>query len=426
MSNLNQQQLAEQLQFYTDHIQQQLLPFWEKALDRKNGGIYTCFDNQGDNLISKDKFTWSQGRFLWLWSRLASLFHKGTLAGDAEDYLEQARRTYDFLEKHAFLPNGHVAFLLSETGEKKEPVPGQGYDTSFYADCFVILGYSEFARVSGDLTVFERALKQYDQLVQRLEAGEVRSEPYPVPDGYEAHGYTMIMLNTTQELADTAEIKGWPHADRLRQQSVRYMDKIMNHFMDKSYRVREVMSLSDAGRADTILARHLNPGHTIECMWFVMAEAEKTGKKEVIEQAVEVTETAFAMGWDAQYGGLLRYIDLEGGKPDGEVLGGPFEELVANTWDTKLWWPHSEAVYTSLLGYALTKDERMLERYNQVHDYTFRTFPNPNQSVGEWIQIRNRNGEPMNSVVALPVKDPYHILRNLLLCVELLQQGRLA
>jgi N-acylglucosamine 2-epimerase len=56
-----------------------------------------------------------------------------------------------------------------------------------------------------------------------------------------------------------------------------------------------------------------------------------------------------------------------------------------------------------------------------VHEYTFRVFPNPDQGIGEWIQIRDREGAPESKVVALPVKDPFHITRNLILIVDLLQ-----
>ena len=38
----------------------------------------------------------------------------------------------------------------------------------------------------------------------------------------------------------------------------------------------------------------------------------------------------------------------------------------------------------------------------------------------EWIQIRDRAGAPLDATVALPVKDPFHIARALLLLVELL------
>ena len=44
--------------------------------------------------------------------------------------------------------------------------------------------------------------------------------------------------------------------------------------------------------------------------------------------------------------------------------------------------------------------------------------------MGEWIQIRTREGKPQEKVVALPVKDPYHIIRNVILIIELLEKRR--
>jgi N-acylglucosamine 2-epimerase len=61
----------------------------------------------------------------------------------------------------------------------------------------------------------------------------------------------------------------------------------------------------------------------------------------------------------------------------------------------------------------------MSEHFDRVWQYTLATFPNPDSQVGEWIQIRDRKGAPLERVVALPVKDPYHIARNLLQVIEL-------
>jgi N-acylglucosamine 2-epimerase len=45
--------------------------------------------------------------------------------------------------------------------------------------------------------------------------------------------------------------------------------------------------------------------------------------------------------------------------------------------------------------------------HDRVHAYTFATFPDgPGK---EWSQIRSRDGKPLDAVVALPVKDPFHI-----------------
>ena len=95
-------------------------------------------------------------------------------------------------------------------------------------------------------------------------------------------------------------------------------------------------------------------------------------------------------------------------------------------WGDKLWWIHSEALYTSLRCYFLTKDADFLQWHNKVFEYTYRVFPNRDIEISEWVQIRKRNGQPLDAVVALPVKDPYHVIRNLILLLELLYSEAVA
>jgi N-acylglucosamine 2-epimerase len=82
---------------------------------------------------------------------------------------------------------------------------------------------------------------------------------------------------------------------------------------------------------------------------------------------------------------------------------------------SKLWWVHSEALYSSLVF-------KEYEIYEKIKEYTFKTFKNTENDRGEWIQIRDRFGKPENRIVALPVKDPFHIMRNMILIIELLEK----
>src|SRR5699024_2338302 len=98
------------LGFYKRHVEEVVLPFWNRALDEHHGGIYTCFNNTGDHLISKDKYTWSQGRFLWLWSKVASMISENKLRGEKAGYLDHLSKTALFLEENVFLENGNCTF----------------------------------------------------------------------------------------------------------------------------------------------------------------------------------------------------------------------------------------------------------------------------------------------------------------------------
>jgi len=219
MSPADSSYIESLLPFYKQHVEKVILPFWSRALDHQNGGIYTCLDNTGQNLVSRDKFTWSQGRYVWAWSKVA-----------------------------AMTAENRLAFQL------------------------------------------------YHNVVQRV--------------------------NT---------------------------------------------------------------------------------------------------GWDVEFGGVLRFVDSDGGKPKGEMNKSKLEIMIADTWDMKLWWSHSEALYATLLGYWLTGNTHLIDLHHKIKNYAFETFPNSDKDIGEWIQIRDRKGNSIDQVVALPVKDPFHILRSLLLMMDVLE-----
>ena len=100
----------------------------------------------------------------------------------------------------------------------------------------------------------------------------------------------------------------------------------------------------------------------------------------------------------------------------------PVERQVLEGWGDKLWWVHAEALYTTLLCYRKTGDPAFLDWHERVFDYTFRVFPDRDPQVREWKQICRRDGTPQDKVVALPVKDPFHIARDLILILELLEE----
>jgi N-acylglucosamine 2-epimerase len=347
------------------------------------------------------------------------LISQNKIKGDAGKFYNHLQKTVQFLEENVFLDNGNCAFLLTETGQKKESNPGKGYDISIFADCFVAIGLAGYAGLTKDTGRFERALELYHSISERIGTGEFRSEPYPIPAGYRSHAITMIQLNVAQELADTADKVNLPQKIELLKDSVDYMKYIMEEFYHSDHSVVEMLP-NDPTENPTLLSRHLNPGHAIESMWLVVQTARKTGQSNYIRKALLAIEKAIDSGWDIDYDGLFRFVDVSGGKPEGVRKGIPYEELITDTWDMKLWWPHSEALYATLLGFDLTGNENMLELHQKIHTYVFDTFPNPDKSNGEWIQVRDRKGQPLDKVAALPVKDPYHILRNILLIIELL------
>ena len=155
--------------------------------------------------------------------------------------------------------------------------------------------------------------------------------------------------------------------------------------------------------------RVINPGHDMECAWFMLEEAIRRKDDALADFSAKVFTEAFARGWDEEYGGITYFKD---------VLGLPVE---AYEHDMKLWWPHNEAAIGSLMLYSFTKDERYLDIFQQVTDYAFDHFSDP--EFGEWFGYLRRDGKPTEPPCkGHTYKGPFHVMRMLAKCMLLMEE----
>jgi N-acylglucosamine 2-epimerase len=425
------------LKFYQDHTYHNLMAYWMKHVDPQHGGLMNCISNSGETTLHTHKFVWSQGR----WAYTAARIYQDSV-GDLsdnirEEYLTTARQTTQFLMRHARLENGNCAFVLSregqpirlkEDGGARKKTEDEVYDYSISADQFAYNGVAEYARVSGDRDAYDWAKDLHHSVEKRIKNGTARSDfPYPIPAGYKTHGRPMFLIENSQHLAQCAKHFGdSDFANRLSGIAATALHQVLNVFAQPDGLVLEMLG-EDLQPVDTILGRYCNPGHTIEGMWFAMHQAMKLEDNKSIQRISEIIKATCERAWDEEFGGgIPQYMDRQsGGRPNGpipeEIKNSVMVNKVQNLWDTKLWWPHSETLYALLLTYQQTKQPWALEWYSKFHDYTFATFPHPDKNVGEWIQIRNRSGKPEEATVALPVKDPMHIIRAFQLAINVLK-----
>jgi N-acylglucosamine 2-epimerase len=413
--------------FYQAHLEDDVLAWWlANGPDAEHGGVRTCFANTGGALLSTDKYTWSQGRWAWLTARLAGAARRGLLGLDAAALLRESQRTAEFIAAHALLGDGgRTAYLLAADGAVRPYGPDGDPHASVFADLFAALGFAGLHKELAAGTVPgappAEAHRPWNELSERLvvsaaarmRTGTAKSEPYPVEPRFRSFAEPMLLLHVAAELyaatgsATAAEVAAEAAASARSALFVTGTD------------VRD-MAPWQAGLDDTLLARHRTPGHLLEFLWFLhQAAAAVPGVAPLADQEwlVGAALGALELSWDTKAGGLLRYVDRDGGEPRGRLLGDRYEDLVTRTWDTKLWWPHAEALYTTELLARSCGSAELAAWHDRVHAYTFATFPDgPGK---EWTQIRSRDGKPIDEVVALPVKDPFHIARALLLLVEL-------
>jgi N-acylglucosamine 2-epimerase len=83
----------------------------------------------------------------------------------------------------------------------------------------------------------------------------------------------------------------------------------------------------------------------------------------------------------------------------------------------RFWWLHCEAIIATALAWSLTGEERYARWHRQVHEWSFRNFPDP--ELGERYGDLHRDGR-----VPVPLKGnmgkwPFHLPRMLWYCWRL-------
>jgi N-acylglucosamine 2-epimerase len=127
----------------------------------------------------------------------------------------------------------------------------------------------------------------------------------------------------------------------------------------------------------------------------------------LIEASKKIYEWAMEQGWDKEYGGILYFTDVFGFPPE------PYEH------DMKLWWPHTEALYATLLAFDVSGETKYEKWFDILHEYSFSHFADP---AGEWFGYLHRDGTVSNTLKGSMWKGPFHLPRALLLCARKLDK----
>lgn len=385
---------------FKDELLCSCVPFWlNNAVDKEYGGIINCLDRKG-NIYSDDKSVWMQGRAGWMFSYIYNHIEK------KQEYLNFAKSCIDFATNYCIdKVDGRMYFTVTRDGK---PLRKRRY---WFSETFYIMANAEYYMATGERGYLERA-KEYFRFVYDMYKNP-SCDPFKItPKGNVETRNTktlanpMILLNVASIMRD---------ADK--ENFTYYNDIITNLIADiKCFYKPEYKAMFENIKADdngVILnsapCRVINPGHDIECSWFLLEEGIKRQDKSIIEFASTVFNDAFAFGWDNEYGGITYFKD---------VLGMPVE---AYEHDMKLWWPHNETIIASLMFYQYTGEQKYKEIFDKVCDYAFRHFSD--KEYGEWFGYLRRDGKPTEPPCkGHTYKGPFHVMRMLAKCITILDK----
>lgn len=379
-----------------DQLYNNILPFWdENTTDTLHGGFFHQFDRDG-TLNSTDKGTWVQGRYVWLLSWLAS---QESDQVKKENLLKRASVGADFLIKYAFSPDKRCYYLLSREGK---PMRQRRY---LFSEVFIALGLHTYGSVAQKKVYVEVAEKLVADIEFFIRTPELLpSKNLADAPAIRSHSMTMIMINLYQQMrknTDDPSLK-----KQLTEKIARQIDEFYKLFYKPEKAAVLEFTALDGSIIDSPEGREINPGHSIETSWFILEEYQYTGNNEYLEKPLQMIDWAFARGWDNVYGGIFSFTDLYN-------HDSPHIEA-----SMKYWWPHTEALYASLLAYRITKDEKYAELFNKTANFTLASFPDPDYA--EWFGYLNRDGSVASMVKGNLWKGPFHIPRSLKKCLDLL------
>ena len=383
---------------FKDELLNSCVPFWlNNAVDKEYGGIINCVDRFG-KVYSTDKSVWMQGRCAWTFSYIYNNIEKKS------EYLDIAKSCIEFATKYCIDSDGRMFFTVTCDGK---PLRKRRY---WFSETFYIMANAEYFMATGEKSYLETAIK-YFNFVYGMYI-DPSTDPYKItPKSYAETRNTktlanpMILLNVASIMRDADKDKYDYYTE--------IINKLISEikcFYKEEYKAtfENISAIDNSVILDSAPCRVINPGHDIECAWFLLEEFIKNKDEKVFNLAKDIFDNAFDFGWDKEYGGITYFKD---------ILGLPVESYEH---DMKLWWPHNETIIASLMFYKVTGEEKYKEIFDKVEDYAFTHFSD--REYGEWLGYLRRDGKPTEPPCkGHTYKGPFHVMRMLAKCLTIIE-----
>jgi N-acylglucosamine 2-epimerase len=380
---------AQLASFYHRTLTEDVIPFWLRhGMDREHGGILTALDRDG-SLLDTDKSVWFQGRAGWMFATLYNTIEPHP------EWLEAARSCVEFSRRHCHTPEGKMYFTVTREGL---PLRMRRY---VFSESFAAISYAAYARASGEDRAAKEAVDAFSAYLRSS------FEPGAMLPKYEATrpmiglGAHMIGITTAQELRSNLGdviVSGRSCSDWI-DFSIAAIER---SFLKPEHQALMEIVAPDGTILDHLDGRCLNPGHAIECAWFIMHEGRHRRDRRLIGLGTQILDWMWARGWDPEHGGLLYFTDLH-------------HRPVQEYWhDMKFWWPHCEAIIATLLAWKLTGNTCYARMHQRVNAWSFAHFPD--KQHGEWFGYLHRDGTPSQQAKGNMFKGPFHLPRMLWYC----------
>lgn len=388
-------------------LTQNILPFWlNNMLDKKRGGWYGRMTGQG--VTEKDA-----PRGAILYARLLWTFSAAYRVLGGKELLDAATMTKEYILTY-FVDREYGGTFWSVTAQ------GEPLDTKkqFYAQGFMLYGFSEYARATGDKEALRFAVQLFDIIENHAWDGNkggyieackrdwqpiddmrlsAKDENYPKSQNTHLHiiePYTNL-LRLLQETDPESE-----YARKVSAAVGRLVSLFIDHILNSKTHHLDLFFDMDWTRRSTTESY----GHDIECSWLLHEAALVLADKAILNKVEPIVrEVAKASEKGLQTDGSMIY--------EGEPDGSHFDR-------DRHWWVQAEAVVGFFNLYQHSGDKAALDKALQLWEYIKNRLID--QEHGEWYwSIREDGSVNLDEDHAGFWKCPYHNGR---MCMELIER----
>ncbi len=379
------------------HLENNLIPFWNKLKDVRNGGFYGYVDSDGSPDPKAVKGVILNSRILWFYSSAYQLLKK-------EELLHMADHAYAFLVDHCLDSQyGGVYWSLHFDGTVCDDIKHT------YNQAFAIYALSAYYLASGKKEALDHAYALYRIIEEKCRDRDGYLEAFQcnfTPASNEKLSENGVMAERTMNtllhvLEAYSELYRADHSDAVGD-SIR---SILDLFQDKVYNPEKQICEVFFDMDYHTLINLESFGHNIEASWLIDRGCsvldDEAYQKKMLPMIGGLAEAAYRNAFDKEQHALNN--EREGQKIDRQ----------------KIWWVQAESVIGFYNAYQKNPDQKeYLQAAEQIWDFIRRHVIDAKS--GEWIESipADNHPDPKQPLVH-PWKCPYHNGR---MCIEMIQR----
>lgn len=389
--------LAMEAEVFQKHLENNIIPFWNKLKDEKNGGFYGYVDSDGKPDPESVKGVILNSRILWFYSSAYQLLKK-------EELLRMADHAYDFLVNYCLDSRyGGVYWSVNYDGTVCD-------DTKHtYNMAFAIYALSAYYQACGRRNALNYAYDLYRIIEDKCNDGNGYLEAFHrdfTPASNDKLSENGVLAERTMNtlLHILEAYSALYKADKFSAvgDSVRW---ILDLFQRKIYNSeKQICEVFFDSNYRTLIDLE-SYGHNIEASWLIDRACSIIGdaayKKEMQPVIKGLAEAAYRNAFDKKQRGLNN--EREGERIDRQ----------------KIWWVQAESVVGFYNAYQNEPDRKeYLQASEQIWEFIQQYMVDA--VSGEWIEtISKDNTSNPKLPLVHPWKCPYHNGR---MCMEMMRR----